>query len=56
VQIVNERNSSCVIPRFWQDDGEDINLDTNDCLLSDFDQYRDMEAFGVHPDWQRQLS
>lgn len=24
--------------------------------MSDFDQYGDMEAFGVHPDWQRQLS
>lgn len=26
------------------------------CRASDFDQYGDMEAFGVHPDWQRQLS
>lgn len=26
------------------------------CLLSDFDQFGDMEAFGVHPDWQRQLT
>ena len=25
-------------------------------MASDFDQYGDMEAFGVHPDWQRQLS
>lgn len=25
-------------------------------MESDFDQYGDMEAFGVHPDWQRQLS
>jgi alpha-1,3-glucan synthase len=25
-------------------------------MMSDFDQYGDMEAFGVHPDWQRQLS
>jgi alpha-1,3-glucan synthase len=24
--------------------------------MSEFDQYGDMEAFGVHPDWQRQLS
>jgi alpha-1,3-glucan synthase len=28
----------------------------NECLESDFDQYGDTEAFGVHPDWQRQLS
>ena len=26
------------------------------CRVSDFDQYGDLEAFGVHPDWQRQLS
>jgi alpha-1,3-glucan synthase len=25
-------------------------------MESDFDQYGDTEAFGVHPDWQRQLS
>lgn len=25
-------------------------------MSSDFDQYGDMEAFGVHPDWNRQLS
>lgn len=25
-------------------------------MESEFDQYGDMEAFGVHPDWQRQLS
>jgi hypothetical protein len=25
-------------------------------MESDFDQFGDMEAFGVHPDWQRQLS
>ena len=29
---------------------------TSGCKTSDFDQYGDMEAFGVHcPDWQRQL-
>ena len=26
------------------------------CRASDFDQYGDVEAFGVHPDWMRQLS
>jgi alpha-1,3-glucan synthase len=25
-------------------------------MASDFDQYGDVEAFGVHPDWERQLS
>lgn len=29
---------------------------TDTCYASEFDQYGDMEAFGVHPDWQRQLA
>ena len=44
------------MPTFWQDDGTVVSVQTNGCLESDFDQYGDMEAFGVHPDWQRQLS
>ncbi|KAF9464738.1 modular protein with glycoside hydrolase family 13 and glycosyltransferase family 5 domains [Collybia nuda] len=54
--INNERNSSCVLPKFWEDSGQVVTVETNGCLSSDFDQYGDMEAFGVHPDWQRQLS
>ncbi|KAJ7219301.1 modular protein with glycoside hydrolase family 13 and glycosyltransferase family 5 domains, partial [Mycena pura] len=54
--LINERNTSCVMPDFWNEDGTRILLDTDGCLESDFDQYGDMEAFGVHPDWQRQLS
>src|ERR1700716_928118 len=55
-QIDNARNSSCVLPQFWNNDGTVITLQTNGCLESDFDQYGDTEAFGVHPDWHRQLS
>jgi alpha-1,3-glucan synthase len=55
-QIDNTRNTSCVLPQFWNNDGTVITLQTNGCLESDFDQYGDTEAFGVHPDWQRQLS
>lgn len=55
-QISNTRNTSCVPPQFWNNDGTVITLQTNGCLESDFDQYGDTEAFGVHPDWQRQLS
>jgi alpha-1,3-glucan synthase len=57
-KIINERNTSCVLPDFWNDDGTRVlGIDeSNGCLLSEFDQYGDMEAFGVHPDWQRQLS
>ncbi|KAF8636652.1 hypothetical protein AX17_003459 [Amanita inopinata Kibby_2008] len=56
-QVINERNDSCILPNMWEDDGTRIlSIKTNGCLLSDFDQYGDIEAFGVHPDWQRQLS
>ncbi len=44
------------MPKFWEDDGSLVTIETNGCLESDFDQYGDMEAFGVHEDWQRQLS
>lgn len=44
------------MPKFWDDSGTLVKVDTNGCMASDFDQYGDMEAFGVHPDWQRQLA
>ncbi|KAI0647127.1 glycoside hydrolase family 13 and glycosyltransferase family 5 protein [Trametes meyenii] len=55
--IDNTYNSSCKLPTFWSDDGtiQDIGWNSG-CRQSDFDQYGDMEAFGVHPDWQRQLA
>ncbi|TFY74157.1 hypothetical protein EWM64_g9855, partial [Hericium alpestre] len=55
-EIANTRNMSCVMPTFWQDDGTVIDVQYNGCLESDFDQYGDVEAFGVHPDYERQLS
>ena len=56
-QINNAYNDSCVLPTFWENDGTVVNIGkTNGCMESDFDQYGDMEAFGVHPDWQRQLA
>jgi glycosidase len=55
-QISNTRNVSCEMPTFWEDAGDVVKVEANGCLESDFDQYGDMEAFGVHPDWQRQLS
>ncbi|EGO18524.1 glycoside hydrolase family 13/glycosyltransferase family 5 protein [Serpula lacrymans var. lacrymans S7.9] len=54
--VINVRNDSCQMPVFWQDSGVTQPVTTNGCLESDFDQYGDMEAFGVHPDWERQLS
>jgi alpha-1,3-glucan synthase len=56
-QVNNDRNSSCTLPNFWDDDGTMVDaVQESGCKASDFDQYGDMEAFGVHPDWQRQLS
>ncbi|OCH94959.1 glycoside hydrolase family 13 and glycosyltransferase family 5 domain-containing protein [Obba rivulosa] len=55
--IDNSFNASCQMPTFWDDSGIIIDIDPpGGCKNSDFDQYGDMEAFGVHPDWQRQLS
>lgn len=55
-QISNVRNTSCVLPQFWNEDGTIATVTSNGCLESDFDQYGDLEAFGVFPDWERQLS
>ncbi|PCH38049.1 glycosyltransferase family 5 protein [Wolfiporia cocos MD-104 SS10] len=53
----NTYNSSCQMPVFWGDPGTIVDIGWNGgCYASEFDQYGDMEAFGVHPDWQRQLS
>ncbi|KAG8842358.1 Cell wall alpha-1,3-glucan synthase ags1, partial [Serendipita sp. 411] len=55
-QFVNERNQSCQLPTFWTDEGMIVDVPYDGCYASEFDQFGDMEAFGVHPDWQRQLS
>ncbi|QSZ37320.1 hypothetical protein DSL72_009418 [Monilinia vaccinii-corymbosi] len=53
-------NKTCNYPRFWLDTGypvkEDVTKRMKGCYDSEFDQYGDTEAFGVFPDWQRQLS
>ncbi|KAF9265419.1 glycoside hydrolase family 13/glycosyltransferase family 5 protein [Marasmius fiardii PR-910] len=54
--IDNRRNDSCQMPQFWIDSGVQISIKTHGCMQSDFNQYGDTEAFGVHPDWQRQLA
>ncbi|KAJ4412539.1 hypothetical protein N0V85_003674 [Neurospora sp. IMI 360204] len=56
----NEYKGKCEYPRFWDETGmpvgEDVTSQFKGCYDSDFDQYGDMEAFGVHPDWQRSLA
>ncbi|CAN8098405.1 unnamed protein product [Discula destructiva] len=58
--IGNTYNETCEYPVFWYEDGNQVNQSVYDSLVgcydSDFDQYGDVEAFGVFPDWQRQLS
>ncbi|KAJ7285792.1 modular protein with glycoside hydrolase family 13 and glycosyltransferase family 5 domains [Mycena rebaudengoi] len=55
-ELVNKRDSACQMPDFWNDNGTRVMIETNGCLDSEFDHYGDMEAFGFHPDWQRQLA
>ncbi|KGO47515.1 Glycosyl transferase, family 1 [Penicillium expansum] len=53
-------NTTCDYPRFWFEDGFPVNETETSalvgCFNSDFDQYGDIEAFGVWPDWKRQLA
>lgn len=56
----NNYNQTCNYPKFWLETGypagEDVTNNLKGCYDSDFDQYGDTEAFGVFPDWRRQLS
>ncbi|KAL1865860.1 Cell wall alpha-1,3-glucan synthase ags1 [Diaporthe australafricana] len=56
----NDYNNACEYPRFWNETGFLINDTEREkfkgCYDSDFDQYGDTEAFGVHPDYQRQIT
>jgi alpha-1,3-glucan synthase len=58
--IGNNYNTTCEYPRFWNETGFRIDQSIADslkgCYNSEFDQYGDTEAFGVFPDWRRQLS
>ncbi|KAJ5778652.1 hypothetical protein N7520_001898 [Penicillium odoratum] len=53
-------NETCDYPRFWYENGYPVNesliAGLVGCYDSDFDQYGDVEAFGVFPDWQRELA
>ncbi|KAG8897345.1 Cell wall alpha-1,3-glucan synthase ags1, partial [Tulasnella sp. 403] len=55
-RIANDRNDSCRLPTMWFENGTRYDVGKVGCYASEFDQYGDMEAFGVHPDWERQLS
>ena len=56
----NTYNETCNYPRFYNETGypvgEDVTSQLKGCYNSEYDQYGDIEAFGVFPDWQRQLA
>ncbi|KAK3670004.1 Cell wall alpha-1,3-glucan synthase ags1 [Recurvomyces mirabilis] len=56
----NSYNKTCDYPPFWSDNGFPVDKPVTDqmvgCYDSEFDQYGDTEAFGVFPDWRRELS
>ena len=58
--IGNDYNDTCAYPRLYSETGlpvgSDVTSQLTGCFDSDFDQYGDIEAFGVHPDWQRELA
>jgi alpha-1,3-glucan synthase len=59
--IGNEYNATCdAWPALWDESGYPVSSEVtgqlSGCYNSDFDQFGDIEAFGVHPDWQRQLA
>ncbi|KAL8886169.1 MAG: hypothetical protein Q9215_006085 [Flavoplaca cf. flavocitrina] len=58
--IGNTKRSYCQYPRFWGADGEPVvkngTQNFKGCRDSEFDQYGDVEAFGLYPEWQRQIS
>ena len=57
---IGDNRIDCTYPRFWDSQGsrigEDITSQFHGCRESDFDQYGDVESFGVYPEWQKQLS
>ena len=59
-EFSNTYNETCEYPRFWNETGFPIDAEVTDrmkgCYDSEFDQYGDTEAFGVFPDWRRELS
>ncbi|KAJ5907643.1 hypothetical protein N7495_000325 [Penicillium taxi] len=56
----NSYNETCDYPQFWNETGFPVGHHVlnklKGCYDSDFDQYGDIEAFGVYPDWQRELA
>lgn len=58
-QTGDKYNKTCAYPVFWDETGakltEEVTNTFGGCYDSEFDQTGDIEAFGVFPDWQRQV-
>ncbi|MCJ1312940.1 Cell wall alpha-1,3-glucan synthase ags1 [Agyrium rufum] len=55
----NNYNETCEYPRFYNETGYPVANGVTGlvgCYDSEFDQYGDVEAFGVFPDWMRELA
>lgn len=55
----NNYNETCAYPRFYDETGYQVPIESTGlkgCYDSEFDQFGDIEAFGVFPDWQRELA
>ncbi|UZJ55651.1 hypothetical protein CBS101457_004971 [Exobasidium rhododendri] len=59
-EIGTTYNATCQYPRFWNETGYPVDESVNEqfvgCYDGEFDQYGDTEAFGVYPDYRRQLT
>jgi alpha-1,3-glucan synthase len=58
--IGTDYNATCQYPRFWNETGFPVDPYVDEqfvgCYDGEFDQYGDTEAFGVYPDYRRQLT
>ncbi|KAH8900941.1 alpha-1,3-glucan synthase [Thozetella sp. PMI_491] len=58
--IGTDYNETCEFPRFWNETGYPVDSWVGDqfkgCYNSEFDQFGDTEAFGVYPDYRRQIT
>ena len=56
----NDYNETCNYPQFYNESGWPVEEKVTDrlhgCYNSEFDQYGDTEAFGVYPNWRRELT
>ena len=55
----NDELPNCEYPRFYGDDGKQVTNLTSElvgCRDSEFDQYGEVAAFGIYPEWYVSVS